>query len=165
MLLIAASADRRTSGLGSATSDRTSLSRGALRARATFFRSLTSSSFKPSDNANNLRRRVAARVFRERGWIVLSSAVRATLEEQTPQASLTVPEHPGEAMRHATHILLVVVTVAALVLWLSAGPVPKLLFIAVVLASVVLGLRASVAQIRMERRWVRSLWMKWKSVV
>jgi hypothetical protein len=68
-------------------------------------------------------------------------------------------------MSHIGRVLLMVVTVVAVVLWLSSAPVPRWLLIAVLLASVVFGFRASVAQKRMERRWVRSLWMKWKSVI
>lgn len=67
-------------------------------------------------------------------------------------------------MRPSARNVFVLVTVV-LVLWLSAAPVPKWLLIAVVCASIVFGFRASSGQKRMERRWVKSLWTKWKSTI
>jgi hypothetical protein len=61
-------------------------------------------------------------------------------------------------------ILLGVATAIALVLWLGSRLIQGWLLVAVVAIAVLFGLRASIAQKRMERQWVRSLWMKWKSV-
>jgi hypothetical protein len=68
-------------------------------------------------------------------------------------------------MREIVRPLLVLVVVVVGVLWLSASPLRGWLVAAVVLASVVLGFHASIAQKRMERRWVKSLWVKWKSII
>ena len=68
-------------------------------------------------------------------------------------------------MRQIVRPLLVLVVVVVGVLWLSASPLRGWLAAVVVLASVVLGFRASIAQKRMERRWVKSLWGKWKSII
>jgi pimeloyl-ACP methyl ester carboxylesterase len=60
---------------------------------------------------------------------------------------------------------VLILAVAVGVVWLSASPLRGWLVAAVVLASVVLGVRASIAQKRVERRWMRSLWVKWKSII
>jgi hypothetical protein len=70
-----------------------------------------------------------------------------------------------KAKMPVARILLGVVTATAVVLWLSSSPVSGWLLIAMVAVSAVFGVRASVAQKRMERQWVRSLWTKWKSVI
>ena len=67
-------------------------------------------------------------------------------------------------MRQIVRPLLVLAVVMVRVIWLSASPFRGWLVAAVVLASVVLGTRASIAQKRMERQWVKSLWVKWKSL-
>lgn len=66
-------------------------------------------------------------------------------------------------MKHVARPLLVVLVVAALVLWLGSSPTPRVLLITVVIAAIVLGFRASVQQKRMERQWIKWWLTKWRS--
>jgi hypothetical protein len=68
-------------------------------------------------------------------------------------------------MRPTARTVAFLVAVIAGVLWLSAIPLRGWPLAVIVVAALIVGTYESERQKRMERRWLKSWWLKWRSHV